>query len=187
MDFLNKLGKKTSEAYQTAKEKTSKLSEELKLKGRISDCKEKIDNEYKEIGKMVYEKMKSGEDASKEEITPKCEEIERLKEDIEKAEVELLALKNIKKCSDCGTELDIKAEYCSKCGTKQPMVEEVTITVTAEPTPEAETAETVEVTEVSEVIELSGPEENNNGESEEHHEENHEENNTENDEEPKNE
>ena len=53
MDFFNKLGKKTTEAYQTAKEKTTKLSEELKLKGKISDCKEKIDNEYKAIGKIV--------------------------------------------------------------------------------------------------------------------------------------
>ena len=77
MDFFNKLGKKTSEAYQTAKEKTTKLSGEIKLKSKISDYKDKIDAEYREIGKMVYEKMKIGEDASKEEITPKCEEIER--------------------------------------------------------------------------------------------------------------
>ena len=176
MDFFNKLGKKTTEAYQTAKEKTSKLSEELKLRGKISDSKEKIDNEYKEIGKMVYEKMKSGEDASKEEITPRCEEIER-------SEVELLALKNIKKCSDCGEELDLKADFCSRCGAKQPKNEELIVTVTTEPTPEAKEAEPEKVETVSEVIELSSSEENSSEESEEHHEEN----NTENSEEPKNE
>ena len=57
MDFFNKLGKKTSEAYQTAKEKTTKLSGEIKLKSKISDYKDKIDCEYREIGKIVYEKM----------------------------------------------------------------------------------------------------------------------------------
>lgn len=183
MDFFNKLGKKTTEAYQTAKEKTSKLSEELKLRGKISDSKEKIDNEYKAIGKMVYEKMKSGEDASKEDIIPRCEEIERLKENIEKAEVELLALKNIKKCSDCGTELDLKADFCSRCGAKQPKNDELVVTVTAEPTPEAQATEPEKVETVSEVIELSSPEGNNSGEGEEHHEKN----NAENSEEPKNE
>ena len=183
MDFFNKLGKKTTEAYQTAKEKTSKLSEELKLRGKISDSNEKIDNEYQEIGKLVQEKMKSGEDASKEEITPRCEEIERLKENIEKAEVELLALKNIKKCSDCGEELDLKADFCSRCGAKQPKNEELIVTVTTEPTPEAKEAEPEKVETVSEVIELSSSEENSSEESEEHHEEN----NTENSEEPKNE
>lgn len=155
MDFFNKLGKKTTEAYQTAKEKTTKLSGEIKLKGKISECKEKIDNQYQEIGKMVYEKIKIGEDASKEDITPKCEEIERLKEEIEKAEVEILALKDIKKCVSCNAELTLNAEFCSKCGTKQPKVEEPKVVVEEAPVVEAEVAETAEVTEVSNVEETS--------------------------------
>ena len=187
MDFFNKLGKKTTEAYQTAKEKTTKLSEELKLKGKISDCKEKIDNEYKAIGKIVYEKMKAGEDASKEEITPKCEEIERLKENIEKAEVELLALKNIKKCSDCGTELDLNADFCSICGAKQPKNTELTVTVTAEPAPEAKDVEAEKVETVPEVIELSSVPEESSENHEENMSDNDEDNSTENNEEPKNE
>lgn len=150
MDFFNKLGKKTTEAYQTAKEKTTKLSGELKLKGKISDCKDKINSNYREIGKMVYEKMKVGEDASKEEITPRCEEIERLKEEIEKAEIAILALKDIKKCADCGAELDLNAEFCSKCGSKQPKVEEPEVVV-EEAGVEAEVAENAEVTEISTV------------------------------------
>lgn len=153
MDFFNKLGKKTSEAYQTAKEKTTKLSGEIKLKSKISDYKDKIDCEYREIGKIVYEKMKIGEDASKEEITPKCEEIERLKEEIARAEVEILALKDIKKCVSCGAELELKSEFCSKCGVKQPKVEEPQVIVEEEPVAQAETAETAEVTEVSNVEE----------------------------------
>lgn len=153
MDFFNKLGKKTTEAYQTAKEKTTKLSGEIKLKSRISDCKEKINNQYQEIGKMVYEKMKAGEDASKEDITPKCEEIERLKEEIEKAEVEILALKDIKKCVNCDAELSLTAEFCSKCGTKQPKVEEPKVVVEEAPVAEVEVAETAEVTDVADVSE----------------------------------
>ena len=153
MDFFKKLSKKTNEAYQTAKEKTTKISEEIKLKSKISDLKDKINNEYQEIGKLVYEKIKVGEDASKEEITPKCEEISRLKEEIEKAEVEILALKQIKKCFNCETELELEAGFCSKCGKEQPKIEKVEVQVEEEPTVEAEMAENAEVTEVKTVEE----------------------------------
>ena len=32
--------------------------------------------------------------------------------------------KNTKFCSNCGAEIDIKAEICPKCGVKQPLVPE---------------------------------------------------------------
>lgn len=160
MDFFNKLSKKTSEAFETAKEKTTKISGELKLKSKISDCKDKIEEQYKEIGKIVYEKMKIGEDASKEEVTPKCEEIERLKNEIEKAQAEILALKDIKKCSDCGAELELDAEFCSKCGSKQPKIEKVEVTVEEEPVAEIEVVENAEVTEVLNVEEASEEQKN---------------------------
>lgn len=154
MDFFNKLSKKTNEAYQSAKEKTVKLSGEIKLKNKISDLKEQINKEYEEIGKAVYERMKIGEDASKEEIAPKCEEISRLNEEIEKAEVEILTLKNIKKCSNCGTELALESEFCSKCGKEQPKIEKVEIEVTQEPV-EAENTEITEVNDIEENTETS--------------------------------
>ncbi len=160
MDFFNKLSKKTNEVYQGAKEKTVKLSEEIKIKNKISDLKDRIKKEYLEIGKAVFEKMKSGEDASKEEITPRCEEIARLQEEIEKLQANILALKNIKKCTKCGAELEVNADFCSKCGTAQPKVEEVKVEVAEEPA----TAEEVEVTEISEVAEETTSEDSSNEE-----------------------
>ena len=53
----------------------------------------------------------------------------------------------MKKCTNCGTELDIKAEFCSKCGKEQPKVEKVEIKT--EPV-QAENAEVVEVSDVEE-------------------------------------
>lgn len=44
MDFFNKLGKKASETYQATKEKATTISEELKLRGKISDLKSKIED-----------------------------------------------------------------------------------------------------------------------------------------------
>lgn len=44
MEFFNKLGKKASQTYQATKEKATNLSDELKLKGKISEKKKKWKN-----------------------------------------------------------------------------------------------------------------------------------------------
>ena len=58
MDFFSKLGKKASKTYQATKEKAVNLSEELKIKGKISEIKDKINDIYTEIGKTVYNEIK---------------------------------------------------------------------------------------------------------------------------------
>ncbi len=157
MDFFNKLGKKASETYQATKEKASNISDELKLRGKISEQKEKMEKLYKEIGETVYTEIKDGKDVSRDAIVEKCEEISKAKDEISKLEAEILAVKKIKKCSNCGTELDIKAEFCSKCGKEQPKIEKVEI---KEEPVQAENAEVVEVSNVEE-SNNSNNEENN--------------------------
>lgn len=146
MNFFDKLGKKASKTYQVTKEKAVNLSEELKLKSKISDIKEKIDNLYNEIGKTVYNEMKDGKDVSKEEVASKCEEISNLNDEIQKIESEILALKKVRKCVNCGEELELQDLFCSKCGAKQPELEKVE--VKEEPTTEAKEAEVIEVNDV---------------------------------------
>lgn len=153
MDFLSKLGKKASEACQITKEKTTKLSGEIKLRNKINDCKNKINDLYEEIGKIVYAEYKSGVKNDSDDVSEKCEEISNLNIEIEKAETDILALKDIKKCVSCGAELALDVEFCSKCGKEQPKIEKVE--VTEEPVD----AQEAEVTEVKDVEEKS--EENN--------------------------
>lgn len=124
MDFLNKLGKKASETYQATKEKTVKFSEEMKLKGKISDAKNKINNLYQEIGERVYNGFKINSEEGNEEVKAKCQEISEKYDEISKLESDILALKDVKKCVDCGAEISKKDEFCSKCGKPQPKQEE---------------------------------------------------------------
>lgn len=152
MDFLNKLGKKASETYQVTKEKASNLSEELKIRGKISELKDKVSKKYSEIGEIVYNEIKDGKDVSKEVVVENCEEISRAKDEISKLETQLLSIKKVKKCIDCNAEIDIDAEYCPKCGKAQPKIEKVEIK--EEPT----NAKEAEVTEINNV-------ENNDGEN----------------------
>lgn len=158
MDFFNKLGKKASETYQATKEKASNISDELKLRGKISEQKEKIEELYKEIGEIVYNEIKDGKDVSRDAIVAKCDDISKAKDEISKLEAEILAVKKMKKCTNCGTELDIKAEFCSKCGKEQPKIEKVEI---KEEPVQAENAEVVEVSNVEENNENSENNDNN--------------------------
>ena len=159
MDFFSKLGKKASKTYQVTKEKAVNLSEELKLKGKINDLKDKIEDEYKEIGKTVYNEVKDGKDVSKEEIIEICESISKYKDEIEKLQADILALKNVVKCSNCGVELDLGDPFCYKCGAKQPEVEKVEI--------KEETEEIVKNAEVIEIAETTVDFSNNNENGEE--------------------
>ena len=127
MDFFDKLGKKANETYKATMEKANSLSEEIKIKGKMSEKKEKIEKLYTEIGRFVYSELREGRDASREEVTAKCEEINQLNDEISKLEADLLAARNKKKCSSCGEEIDIKAEFCPKCGKEQPKQETVEV------------------------------------------------------------
>lgn len=137
MDFFNKLSKKASETYQFTKDKTTKISGELKLRNKINECKNKIEDIYEEIGRMVFAQYKSNTMGESEEIKEKCEEIDKLNEEISTAETAILELKEIKKCVSCGAEIKLDVVFCPKCGKEQPKVEKpVEPEVVEEPTEE---------------------------------------------------
>lgn len=149
MDFFNKLGKKASETYQVTKEKTVKFSEEMKLKGRINEAKNKITNLYEEIGQHVYNQYKTNTEEGKEEIAKKCEEVSKQFDEIAKVETEILELKEVKKCTQCGIEIGKKDDFCSKCGKEQPKTEKVEVKVETES--EIGQVQDAEVTEIKDI------------------------------------
>ena len=117
MGFFNDIGKKTSEA-------TSKITKETKLKLKINDNKNKIEDIYEQIGKKVYEKHVREENISiKEELQEECSKIDELSKEIEVARKEILRLNNKRQCPKCYAEIEKEAAYCSKCGQKLENVE----------------------------------------------------------------
>lgn len=141
MDFFNKLGKKATETYQVTKEKATNLSAEIKIRGKISDYKDKIEEKYSEIGKEVYNQIKEGKDVSKDSIVSKCDEITISQGEISKLKEQLLTLKKVKKCEGCGNEIPIDSDFCPKCGKSQPKVENVEVKEEPEDVKDAEVIE----------------------------------------------
>ena len=117
MEFFEKLGKKASETYKTAAEKTNKIAGDTKLKVKISDNKSKINDLYMEIGKKVYQKYKQdGNIDIKDDIKAELENIDKLAEEIEKYETERLELSDMIQCPNCKNKVEKNAKYCPVCG-----------------------------------------------------------------------
>lgn len=151
MDFFNKLGKKASETYQVTKEKTVKFSEEMKLKSKINEAKNKITDLYEEIGQCVYNQFKTNLEEGKQEIENKCVEIAKQFDEISKLEAQILALKEEKKCVQCGEEINKNDVFCSRCGKEQPRTEKVEVKIEVQEEPqEVKEAEVTEIKDVSE-------------------------------------
>ncbi len=90
MDFFDKISQKVSEGYNAAAEKTKEVAKEAKLRMTISDCKSKIDEEYKKIGKSIYEKfIEKREDEVAMGLIEEFKNIDSLNETIKNSEAEI--------------------------------------------------------------------------------------------------
>lgn len=120
MDFLNKLGKKASEAYKVTADKTGKLAKEAKLRMKISELKNEIADVYEEIGKMIYENhVREQKQDITNELGEKCIKIDCLSDEIESILKQCLELKDKKQCLNCYVQIEKDAKFCPECGVKQ--------------------------------------------------------------------
>ena len=124
MGFFDSLSKKASAAYDATAEKTSKLAKEAKLRMKINENKSDINDLYKEIGRKVYEKHVREENIEiKTELEEECTKIDVLSAEIETCLKSILELKDKKQCEKCHAEIELKNDFCPKCGAKQPGAE----------------------------------------------------------------
>ena len=137
MEFFEKLGKKATETFNSAAEKTNKIASETKIKIRINDCKSKIKDLYQDIGKVVYQKfVLDGKLEVKEDIEEQLSKISELTNQIEEYEKQILDLSDMKQCVNCKNKIDKNAKFCPECGAEQPeeVVHEVEVVENEEET-----------------------------------------------------
>ena len=153
MEFFEKLGKKASETFNSAAEKTNKIASDTKLKIKINDCKGKIDDLYKEIGKKVYEKyVLDGNMDIKDVVNDQLSKITEFAEKIENYEKERLELSDMKQCVNCKNTIEKSAKFCPECGAEQPEIKVHEAEIVTENNAEASEAfeETIDAENVSE-------------------------------------
>ena len=115
MAFFDNLTKKVSEATQTVAQKGKDLAEITKLNIAISDEERKIDELYKEIGKIFVEHIGDSADG---EFADKIRGIKSAQARIAECKQQIKDIKGIEVCTKCGAELPADALFCNACGAK---------------------------------------------------------------------
>lgn len=113
MNFFNGIGRKLSQAGQTAVQKTKDVTDVARINGIIAEEEKKINNNYYQIGKLYasihaedYESEFAGMLAEiKESETKICEYRQQIQD-----------IKGVVRCERCGAEVPNSSLFCSSCG-----------------------------------------------------------------------
>ena len=140
MGFLDDFGKKISTGSQEAIAKAKDLADIAKLNSNISDEKNKITAAYKEIGKMYFEAHSEDFEEGYAELVGN---IKASLDKISAFEQQIVDIKGVSKCPNCGAEVPKGAAFCTACGTAIPQPEVQAAPVQEEATKTCPTCGTV--------------------------------------------
>lgn len=147
MAFLDELTKRMNSAKQTAQ----KAAEIARLQRQVNIKQDEFDELFKEIGQLYYTFFKRGEDPA-EEMTARCAKVDSLAAEIEGLKLKLDDLKEIRRCTACGSVQNTESRFCANCGAK---LEE---RVVEEPAEESEKTEETKEEETDKSVFISWPE-----------------------------
>lgn len=138
-DFFEDLGKRLGETAESLTNRASEVVEVQRIRGQIRALDRNNERDYRDIGRMIYEKYKNGEVIDTEMVCI-CEEIEKREATAEEMEQMIADSKGTTVCPNCHANLTPDMAYCPQCGEKVPEEEE-------EPEEEAADSEEAEVAE----------------------------------------
>ncbi len=144
MSFFKKITDSVSKGVTTATEKAQQTVEITKLNNQISGKRKDIDKLYAVIGEAVYDAYLSNDlFAAEAQLTPKCEEISAIREEIAVLDARIKAIRNEKDCPSCGKRVSEETRFCPSCGHAfpPPVVEKEPIQVDLHVPEESEAAE----------------------------------------------
>lgn len=107
--------RKTSEVVDVVAKKTEQTVEVQKLKSQIHVMERSNERDYKDIGKMMYDRFKKGE-VAEESLVELCEAISERESTIEQTKKEIARIKGLDVCAACDSHLEPNMKYCPKCG-----------------------------------------------------------------------
>ena len=109
------VAKKTGEVADVVAKKTEQTVEVTKLKSQIHTMERNNSRDYADIGKMVYESFKNGDEVA-EQFVELCEAIAEREALIAKMGEDVAELLGKDICPECKAHVETGAVYCSKCG-----------------------------------------------------------------------
>lgn len=116
-ETAEKVAKKTGEVADVVAKKTEDVVEVTKIKNQIRTMERNNERDLTDIGKMIYESYKNGEEVD-EKFAELCAAIKEREEELVKLDKEVAELKGKDVCPECKNHVDNDAAFCPKCGAK---------------------------------------------------------------------
>ncbi len=114
--MLNEFTEKVSKITNKITNKAHDTFDVAKLQSAINKAKQEIEENYKEIGKIYFEKFALEEN---ELFTEQIAKINENNSKIVTLQEQINQLKGAKMCDGCGKELKQDMSFCPYCGNKQ--------------------------------------------------------------------
>lgn len=134
MGFFDDLGKKISDVSQGAVAKGKELADIAKLNSSIAEEERHIKEAYIEIGKAYFEKHANDCDS---EFAASITQIETSLDKIKDLRAQIVEIKGVTTCSNCGAEVPKNSAFCPACGSKVDPTPVADATVVETPAEEA--------------------------------------------------
>ncbi len=113
MAIWSELGKRAADATAKTVEQARILSETARLNSLISDEEACIADSYRQIGKRYYEIHR---DDCEETFAGMISAVKNADRRIEQYRQQIMEIKGVTRCSNCGAEIAKGAAFCSACG-----------------------------------------------------------------------
>lgn len=114
-DIFKKIGDTITETGKTVGEKTKQVSSVAKFNAKIIASEHSVSDNYTILGKYYYDTYKEN---PADEVAETVNSITASLETIADMKSQILAIKGMVKCQDCGAECPFEDTFCGKCGAK---------------------------------------------------------------------
>lgn len=115
MAIIEQIGKRLTDAGQSAAQQTKNFTDVARLNSAISEKEKKISQLYSLIGKSYYERHKFDSAAEESESIG---EINSLFYEIAQNREKISQIKGVMTCEKCGAEVPANSSFCSVCGAR---------------------------------------------------------------------
>lgn len=120
MAFFDDLGKKLSQAGQSAVQKTKDMTGIARINAAITEEEKKVVNGYYQLGKQYLTAHPTDYADEFAEIVAGIREAESKMQDYKR---QIQDIKGITRCEKCGAEIANNAAFCNTCGAPMPRQE----------------------------------------------------------------
>ncbi len=122
-DFFDNLRQTLSETAEAVGKKTEELVETQKLRSRIRTAQRNVDQDYRKLGHMVFQRFVEGE-ALDQELSSICDDILEVQAQIARYQEALAKKRGQDICPACGKPNPSGASFCMFCGAELPAQED---------------------------------------------------------------